>query len=167
MLGQDLNKSIDQLAVTVYRPYHTDTGKPLSKHTSEIPPPPLSGYHCSACLSSVTLTCTFTPSEIQNEDTSTYRTAYCGPSGVLIIEVPLYRTVYCGPNGVLIIEGLLYRTVYRGPNSTYGTGNKTMLQMADTFSIPNTKITNHTSSVSNCKNWPAEIQALHVLGILP
>ena len=29
---------------------------------------------------------------------------YCGPKGVLIIEVPLYRSVYCGPKGVLITE---------------------------------------------------------------
>ena len=33
-----------------------------------------------------------------------YRTAYCGPNGVLIREVSLYRTAYCGPNGVLIRE---------------------------------------------------------------
>ena len=36
--------------------------------------------------------------------TPPYRTAYCGPSGVLNIEVSLYRTAYCGPKGVLIIE---------------------------------------------------------------
>ena len=35
---------------------------------------------------------------------SLYRTAYCGPYGVLIIEVSLYRTAYCGLSGVLIIE---------------------------------------------------------------
>ena len=52
----------------------------------------------------------------QDKDTSSYRTVYCGPNGVLIIEVPLYRTVYCGPSGVLIIEVPLYRTVYCGPN---------------------------------------------------
>ena len=45
-----------------------------------------------------------------------YRTVYCGPNGVLIIDVPLYRTVYCDPNGVLNIEVSLYRTVYCGPN---------------------------------------------------
>ena len=40
--------------------------------------------------------------------------AHCGPSGVLIIEVPLYRTAYCGPNGVLIVEVPLYlSTLYR------------------------------------------------------
>ena len=33
-----------------------------------------------------------------------YRTVYCSPNGVLIIDVTLYRTVYCGPSGVLIIE---------------------------------------------------------------
>ena len=61
---------------------------------------------------------------------------YCGPNGVLIIEVPhtgqltvvsvvsllqirssTYRTAYCGPNGVLIIEVPLNRTAYYGPNS--------------------------------------------------
>ena len=41
---------------------------------------------------------------------------YCGPNGVLSIEVSLYRTGYCGPNGVLIIQVPLYRTVYCGPN---------------------------------------------------
>ena len=45
-----------------------------------------------------------------------YRTAYCGPSGVLIIEVSLYRTAYCGPNGVLTIEVSLYRTAHCGPS---------------------------------------------------
>ena len=45
-----------------------------------------------------------------------YKTAYCGPNGVLTIEVPLYRTVYCGPHGVLTIEVPLYRTAYCGPN---------------------------------------------------
>ena len=37
-----------------------------------------------------------------------YRTAYCGPNGVLSIEVSLYRTNYCGPSGVLSIEVSLY-----------------------------------------------------------
>ena len=41
-------------------------------------------------------------------EVSLYRTAYCGPNGVLIIEVSLYRTAYCGPNGVLIIEVSLH-----------------------------------------------------------
>ena len=37
---------------------------------------------------------------------------YCGPNGVLVVEVSLYRTAYCGPNGVLIVKVLLYRTAY-------------------------------------------------------
>ena len=46
------------------------------------------------------------------KDTSIYRTAYCGPSGVLITEGSLYRTAYCGPSGVLTIEGSLNRMAY-------------------------------------------------------
>ena len=49
-------------------------------------------------------------------DTSINRTAYCGPSGVLIVEVSLYRTAYCGPSGVLIVDVSLYRTAYCGPS---------------------------------------------------
>ena len=41
-----------------------------------------------------------------------HRTAYCGPSGVLIIEVSLYRTVYCGPNNFFVFFGILF---YVGP----------------------------------------------------
>ena len=85
----------------------------ILKDTSEIQPPPLTGHHCSApfYIPHIDM-CTFKPSEI---DTSINRTAYCGPSGVLIIKVSLYRAAYCGPNGVLTIEGLLlcqYRVVY-------------------------------------------------------
>ena len=65
-------------------------------------------------LTSLTLTCVYL--NLPNKDTSIYRTAYCGPNGVLIIEVSLYRTVYCCPSGVLIIEVLLYRTVHCGPS---------------------------------------------------
>ena len=80
------------------------TVKPLFKETSEMQPLLLTGHHCSApfnipyidmCTHKTSRTC---------KDTSIYRTAYCGPRGVLSIEVSLYRTAYCVPNGVLIIE---------------------------------------------------------------
>ena len=79
--------------------------------------------------------CTLNPLKY---DASIYRTAYCGPSGVLIIEVLLYRTVYCGPdvlsievllngiayyssNGVLIIEVSQYGSVYCGSSGVLTT----------------------------------------------
>ena len=61
------------------------------------------------------MTCVNLTSEIRTSP-CIYRTAYCGPIGVLIMEVSLYRTAYCGPNGVLIMEVSLYRTAYCGPN---------------------------------------------------
>ena len=48
------------------------------------------------------------------QDSSLYRTACCGPSGVLIAEVSLYRTACCGPNGVLITEVSLRVSGYQG-----------------------------------------------------
>ena len=41
-------------------------------------------------------------------EVSLYRTAYSGPSDVLIMEVSLYRTAYSGPSGVLITEVSLF-----------------------------------------------------------
>ena len=87
---------------------------PLLKDTSEIQKPPETGHHCSVPFEVPHIdTCTFESSEIC---TPPYRTADCGSSGVLIIEVTLYKTVYCGPNGVLILEVSLYRTAYCGPS---------------------------------------------------
>ena len=68
--------------------------------------PPQTGHHCSAPFDIPHIDVYFLT--LRNKDNSKYRTAYCGPSGALIIEVSLNRTAYCGPNGVLIIEVSLY-----------------------------------------------------------
>ena len=82
-------------------------------------------YHGSALFNKIPHIdmCTFEPSEVGTPPytgkftiVSLYRTAYCDPNGVHIIEVSMYRIAYCGPNGVLIRKVSLYRTPYCGPN---------------------------------------------------
>ena len=70
----------------------------------------------SQCIALHINMCTLHKDNSLLREVSLYRTAYCGPNGVLIREVSLYRTAYCGPNGVLIVEVSLYRTAYCGPN---------------------------------------------------
>ena len=68
------------------------------------------------------------PKGVLNIEVSLYRTVNSGPKGVLSIEVSLYRTVYCGPKGVLSIEVSLYRTVYCGPKGVLSFTMCTLLQ---------------------------------------